>query len=84
MATEKTKLISKEVHLKALALFTMANSHYTKAKAFEIEMAEVLGAGDEYGYCGALSDEIYESNPSFERGLKNEGFAVQPAKEKPR
>ena len=77
MAENKT--ISADTKLRAFALFTMAQSHYDKCRAFEAQLAELLGYPDDEPCCGCLSDEIY-SNGKFETGLRKEGFATKPNK----
>lgn len=77
------KFITPDQKLKALALFTMAADHYAKMREFEIALSELLGVDeDEGGYCGCISDEIYDGG-DFARGLKRSGYKVKaPAKKK--
>lgn len=81
MADETKKYISTDDHLKAFALFSMAQDHYAKGREFERALAELLNIDDEY-YCGCISDEMQDPNGNFERGLKNEGYAVRPPAKK--
>lgn len=75
--TEAKKKITKEQRLQAFALFTMARTHFAKAREFESALGDLLGYTDEdLGYLGCISDELQADNASFDRGLKREGFAV--------
>jgi hypothetical protein len=80
---ETKKWISSETHLMGLALFSMARDHYLKAKEFETALAELLEYEDE-SYCGCISDQFFEDNGSFARGLKNENIGVRAPPKKPR
>jgi hypothetical protein len=74
-----TKTVTPDTHLKALALFTMGAEHYKKAREYEIALSELLGyPEDERGYCGCLSDAIYNGEP-FQLAFKKEGFTVERA-----
>lgn len=74
------KTISRETHLMALALFTMAQKNVAQTRAIEIQLSELLGYEDTW--CGCLSDEIYDPNGRFDVGLKKDGFAVAASKKK--
>lgn len=76
----ETKKITKDQHIRALALFTMAAEHYAKAREFETALHDMLGY-DDSGYCGCISDEMSDGG-NFERGLKKEGFVVVADKPK--
>jgi len=81
---EAKKTITPDQKLKALALFSMAADHYAKMRDFEIGLSELLGYDeDENGYCGCISDEIYDGG-NFSRGLKREGFEVKAPARKPK
>jgi hypothetical protein len=75
------KIIDRDTHLKALALFTIAQNHYRRCKEFEFELAQLLGyAADDGEYMGCISDEIYDPNGKFEVGLRKEKFVVKAGK----
>lgn len=75
MSGEKKKL-SRDEYLTALALFTMAQSYAAKSRAFEKEMAVLLGYGSDDPYAGCVSDAVYDEAGSFDAGLKSEGFDI--------
>lgn len=77
---ETKKTITKEQRLQAFALFTMARTHYAKAREFERAIGDLLGyPEDEHDYLGCISDEM-QNDGAFDRGLKNEGFVVAKSK----
>lgn len=78
----KPKFITHETYLQALGLFSLASNHAQKARQFERALCELLRLPDE-DYGGCISDQLYESQPNFDRGLKNEGFEVRPPKKQP-
>jgi hypothetical protein len=84
MMAETKKTITKEQKLQAFALFTMARTHYAKAREFERALGDFLGFPEEsrgeFPYLDCISDELQESDASFDRGLKNEGFEVKKSK----
>lgn len=79
---QDTKFITEAQRMQALGLFSMAHHHYAKAREFEEGLADLLGIEDG-PYCGCLSDEMCDGG-NFERGLKNEGYAVKAAKARKR
>lgn len=83
MATQAKKTITPDTKLKAFALFTMAHTHYQRAREFEEAIAEMLGYEEDGPYCGCISDEMCDGG-NFERGLKNEGFETKAAAKKPK
>lgn len=81
MATDEKKPIDEDTKLRAFALFVMASQHHAECRRFEAQMSKLLGYPEDDGpYMGCLSDEIYNDNGSFERGLKNEGFVLETGK----
>jgi hypothetical protein len=78
---ETKKKITKEQRLQAFALFTMARTHFAKAREFEAAIGELLGYPEEdLGYLGCISDEMQEDRGNFDRALKREGFEVDKSK----
>ena len=76
----KRRTISPNVHLQALALFTMANRHYLKASQFGKELAGLLKFDDDWA--GKLGDAWLDENPDFEGALEAEGFVVRKRKKR--
>lgn len=76
------KTIDQDTKLRAFALFVMAQEKYRECKQFEEQLAKLLGFPDDETYMGCLSDEIYETNGSFDRGLKKEGFSIEAPKKR--
>lgn len=73
---DQKKEITAQTHLTALALFTVARQHYLKLREMEFALHDLLGY-DEKGYCGNLSDELYnDERGSFDEGMKREGFVI--------
>lgn len=78
---EKPTIINRETYLKALALFTLAHSHYQKMRDFEFELGNLLKCADEHGYGGVISDAIYEDgSANFDAALKKANFIVSKLK----
>lgn len=71
----KAKQLSQHKYLQALALFTMAHTHYTRGKEFETELGELLGYEDSYLY--HISDEIFDGG-DLKKALAKEGFTIAP------
>lgn len=75
------KTLTYDEYLKALALFTMAHSHYAKAREFELAMLESIGHDDRQ-YGGRLSDVTLDgpfgnSVKEFDDALAVEGYVVE-------
>ena len=75
---KKVKIVSPAVRMQALALFTMANQNYLRAKAYGAALAELLGYDD--GFAGGFGDEWMQRGAAFDAAFKNEGFKVRAAK----
>jgi len=73
LATGK-RAIKKAIHLQARGLFALAHSHARKAREAEDALANLLGYRD--GYCGCISDEVYEARGDFDGAMRREGFTV--------
>lgn len=73
------KVISTEKSLMARGLFAMANTHYRKCREAEVALAELLEFEDG-PYCGCLSDQIYDEDGDFDKGMKFEGFTIKATK----
>jgi hypothetical protein len=73
----ETTIISKETHLQALALYTMAAHHSVEASRFYSALKDLLNCDD----TGNLSDAIFGlDNPKpkdFETALRREGYVVE-------
>ena len=83
MTKEVKKPISRSTYLTALALFTVAQKHYTKCRELELELFDLLGYQEEI-YAGHISDHIYSEEGSFETAMKHENFTVTAPAKKPR
>jgi hypothetical protein len=79
--SEKKRVVSEDMALKARALFTMAADHYRKAAEFEAALGELLGCGDDHGYCGWFSDEMCNDG-NFDKAMKLEGFTVKAKRQR--
>lgn len=62
-------------YLQALALFTVAQTHYAKMRVMELELCSLLEADDNYAEC--ISDAIY-SDENFDKALDKQGITVEP------
>lgn len=78
----KIRQIDETKSLVARGLWTLAHTHYKKARDAESALADLLGY--EEVYCDCLSDAIYDENGDFDKAMKKEGFvvAVNPSVEK--
>lgn len=73
-ANMKKHNLTPDEYLKGMALFTMAQNYYVKAKQFDDALAEHLGYED--GYAGCISDAMIEKEGSFDAALAAEDIAV--------
>lgn len=77
MSEQKT--ISHDDYLKALGLFTLANSHYVKAQEISDTLYETVGL-DEYG--SRIGDLVWDKGVTilqFDKALKESGVKVSPS-----
>lgn len=76
MKAPPKKTIKRGTYLQALALFTMADRHYQKARGFELELLSVLGIEEN----DHMSDEIYSLGVGdFDDALARSGIVLSSA-----
>jgi hypothetical protein len=76
------KLITKNVYLQGLGLFSLAQSYAQKAKETELALIELLECQEDGmpGYGGHISDGIYDHDEKFDTVLKRAEYAVRKSK----
>lgn len=72
-----TKKIDWNTGLTARGLFALASEYYRKSREAELALITLLGI-NENGYGGCISDEIYDNNPNFDRGLEKSEITITP------
>jgi len=70
------KTLTQQEYMQGLALFTVAQKHYDKAREFEAALCELLDVDEDDGvYAGCISDALCNEE-SFDHGLKRQGIIV--------
>ena len=68
------KRLTQSEYLTAIALFTVANQHYTEAQKCQKILSKFLGYDDEWADC--LGDDMLGVNADAISCLREEGFIV--------
>lgn len=73
----KTRIISRDIYLKSLGLFTCMAEHYHKAQEFQKELGRVLRLDE---WAGQFGDQALQDHPDFAQAMRDHDLRVAKKK----
>ena len=71
------KTISRDVYLKALGLFALANEHERKCREFQLACGQLLGLEDASHVDDIIYSDVNATVKDFDEALKRENITVE-------